>query len=153
MYTCTRNLMLWVSSIRTAAPKLNGAQRYREPILCNHSSPSTDLSTLGPQFVGASIALRKSFPSQAQVMLPPRSAQSAVPSAYSPAPAQRSQRSNNGNNRKGKGKGSSSKSNPSVPSTSRHLAHEEILNDSALVDAMDQYRVRDIPASGLSPLP
>jgi len=85
-------------------------------------------------------------------MLPPRSAQAVVPS---PAPAQRSQRSNNGNNRKVKGKGSSSKSNRSVPSTSRHLTHEEIWNDFALVDAwddaMDQYRVRGIPATGLSP--
>jgi len=127
----------------------------REPILCNHSSPYTDLSRIGPQFAGASIALHKSFPSQVQVMLPPRSAQAVVPSACSPAPAQRSQRSNNGNNKKGNGKGLSSTSNPSVPRTSRHLAYEEIWDDSALVDArgatMDQYRVRGIPATGLSP--
>ena len=96
----------------------------------------------GSQFVGAPIALRKSFPASRPQPTPP---QPVLPSARSPAPAKPSQRANNANDKKGKGKASS---NTSFPKTSRHLTCEEIWDDSALVDAwdaaMDQYRVSEI---------
>ena len=103
------------------------------------------------QFVGAPIALRKSFPASRPQPTP------VVPSTRSPAPAKPSQRANNANDKKGKGKGSS---NTSFPKTSRHLTQEEIWDDSSLVNAwdaaMDQYRVSGIsgifPATPLRPV-
>lgn len=113
--------------------------------LVGHSNltPNPAAPIRGPQFVGAPIALRQSFPASKPQPTPPL--QPAMPSAGSPAPAQSSQRTNNAKDKKGKGKASPSKGNTSVPKTSRHLTQEEIWDDSALVDAwdaaMDQYRV------------
>lgn len=106
----------------------------------SNPTPNSAPPIISPQFVGAPIALRKSFPASW-----PQPAPSAVPPARSSAPAKPSQRANNANDKKGKGKVSS---NTSFPKTSRHLTHEDIWDDSALVDAwdaaMDQYRVSDM---------
>lgn len=117
--------------------------------LVDHSNPTLNSAPpiMGPQLVGVPIALRKSFSaSRPQLTQPPRS---TMPSAQRP-----SQRSINAKDKKGKGKASPHKSNASVPKTSRHLTHEEIWDDSALVNAwdaaMDQHRVRGIPPHHVS---
>jgi len=106
-------------------------------------TPNSAPPIIDPHFVGAPIALRKSFPASRPQPTPPP--QPAMPSARPPVPAKPFQRANNANNKKGKGKASS---DTSFLKTSRHLTHVEIWDDSALVDAwdaaMDQYRVSDV---------
>ena len=108
----------------------------------SNSTPNSAPPIIDSPFVGAPIALRKSFPAARPQPAPP---QLVVPSTHAPAPAKPSQRANNPNDKKGKGKVSS---NASFPKTSRHLTQEEIWDDSALVNAwdaaMDQYRVSRI---------
>lgn len=107
----------------------------------SNPTPNSAPPIIDPPFVGAPIALRKSFPASRPQPTPP---QPVVPSTRSP-PTKPSQRANNANDKKGKGKVSS---NTSFPKTSRHLTQEEIWDDSALVNAwdaaMDQYRVSEI---------
>lgn len=93
------------------------------------------------------MAPRKSFPASRPQLTPPPP--STVLLAQSHAPVRPSQRSTNAKGKKGKGKASPPKGNVSVSKTSRHLTHEEIWDDSTLVDvweaAMDEYRVSSIP--------
>ncbi len=122
-----------------------GQASLADPVNPTPPNPAPPIIISGSQFVGAPIALRKSFPaSRPQPTVPPL-AVPVLPSTRSPAPAKPSQRANNANNKKGKGKASS---NASFPKISRHLTCEEVWDDSALVDAwdaaMDQYRVSEI---------